>query len=186
MSEQIIFLNKYADLEPDQISHAFRGLINNPETREEALKSKFYNPSSDEIHQLLDRPETSIRARILKHMNVDPEHIERGLNDPSYDVRMSAANNRNATSVQIFKALRDPSEYVRARAALNPSATDKHRDLAVDDPGLAPQSIVANHHKITKNQMVRLLKSKYKMVQENVKMNPKYFEYFPNGHEGLI
>lgn len=103
---------------------------------------------------------SAVRVAAAKNPNANPRQINDALSDRFSAVRVSAAENTNIKSQELFRALNDfeekSSHKVRAAAARNPNVTKEHLDKALTDPD--------------------------DRVVESATQNPRYREFFPNGH----
>ena len=184
--EQIDFLRQYVQLKPEHIEKMSDGFVNNPETRNEIVNSPDFSPSEHTLTNLLHSSNPEHRIAAAQAKNLKDHHIDMLLGDSSdWQTRMFAAANPILKEYQIDKALSHSDWDTRAGAARNPSIKEHQLDRALSDEANVREA-AAQNPSINKRQLSKALKDDDEFVSYMALRNPRYKEYFPNGHEGLI
>jgi hypothetical protein len=174
------FIKQYApNLSKEAEDHAYK---TSPDYIEHVAKT---TKNTDMIYKLLNHHDPFVNEAAASNPNIDSDTLGLALAHKRNRVRIAAASNPSISSVNLHMALADFSgssgEYVRKAAALNPNAKDSHFKEIFNDIFTVRKNGASNPA-ITKEYLARALRDPSNVVKMAAFSNPRYQEFYPNGH----
>ncbi len=178
------FIKQYApNISAEAEDHAYKTSI-------EYLK-KYAGETKNQLHinKLLNHSNFDVKISSASNPNISDENLDKAISYKKDDlylsmhVRKAAAKNTNAKSHHLDMALNDAFIDVREAAASNPNCSKQQFDKGLLDEMPFVRRSVARNINIDRENLSKALNDRDVLVKQFARSNPRYKEFFPNGHE---
>jgi hypothetical protein len=160
-----------------------RKLIDHPDLFVSTSAAMNRNAGYDNIEYAINHNNHIIRTAAMRNPSATHHHIDAGLEKNNRtDTRINAASHQNATEGNLLKALDDDDDGVKIHAIANENANERVIDKALDSGSVHVKMMAVRHKNATKANLEKALRDPDDEISTLVKYNPRYREYFPNGH----
>lgn len=145
------------------------------------LRSKF--ATDHELTNAINCEFEDLACAAASNPNLKSHHLDDAIKSKNGIVRSWAASNPSATEKHFDQLIHDKSIGVRIEVADNNSIKQKHIDHLLNDASPFVRNILASRLDLSRDHVLTLANDSTKNVRTAILKNPKYQEYFPNGHE---